>query len=257
VRPFFVEVFSPCFDDDLSFNQRSEAILVEAFVSKLAVEAFDERVVVGLARPNKVELDACAVRPRVHDIPCELRAVVAPNRANLASQLGQSLEHLRNACCSDAEVDFDRQALVGEVVDDRKHLKPASALNPVPNEVDRPHLIGSRRHGQRHPHGRRPLDTPFAPQRQLLLDVDALHALLVDRPALSNQHLPNPKAPEPPALRRDLADFYSQRFVQRALRFRLVLPRGAVKPDDPAGLPLRQAQAIDHVFCRGATLLGP
>jgi hypothetical protein len=48
---------SPRFDDFSSFIKREELVLVEALVSKLAVEAFDEGVLHRLTRSHEVQTD--------------------------------------------------------------------------------------------------------------------------------------------------------------------------------------------------------
>ena len=57
-----------------------EPVLVQALVPKLPVEGLDENVVDGFARPDEVELDATAVRPRIECGAGKLGAVVNDDR---------------------------------------------------------------------------------------------------------------------------------------------------------------------------------
>lgn len=56
-----------------------EPVRVQAFASKAAVEALDERVVCGLAGAREVQNDVVAVGPQVHIAAYELTAVVHTN----------------------------------------------------------------------------------------------------------------------------------------------------------------------------------
>lgn len=66
-----------------------EPMLVEAGVAELAIEAFDERVLGGLARLNEVQPDAGALRPQEHRFARELAAVVADQGARQAARATQ------------------------------------------------------------------------------------------------------------------------------------------------------------------------
>ena len=48
--PDAVVVEAPPFDDDPGLGERGEGLLVEALVAQTTVEAFDEAVLLGLAR---------------------------------------------------------------------------------------------------------------------------------------------------------------------------------------------------------------
>src|SRR4026209_2016003 len=56
-----IVVFAPRVQDELCFDDRPEDVAVQAFVAQLASEAFDERVLHGLARSNEVEAHAVRI----------------------------------------------------------------------------------------------------------------------------------------------------------------------------------------------------
>jgi hypothetical protein len=58
------------------FSQAQEPVLVQAFVSHLAVEALDERILDGLSRLDEAQLHASFVGPQVLDLAAELRLIV-------------------------------------------------------------------------------------------------------------------------------------------------------------------------------------
>ena len=68
-----VEVDTPCFDGPSGVSQAGEPVLDQAFVAKLAVEAFHEGVLNGLAGLDEVQPDVVAVGPRLAD---QLRSII-------------------------------------------------------------------------------------------------------------------------------------------------------------------------------------
>lgn len=60
-----VVVEAPGFDDSLGIDHADKPVLVQALIAKLAVEAFDVRVLDRFAWSNEAERDATAICPRV------------------------------------------------------------------------------------------------------------------------------------------------------------------------------------------------
>jgi len=52
--PFLIVFFPPSFDDVFGFLQPREPVLVQAFVTELAIEAFAERILYWLARLDEM-----------------------------------------------------------------------------------------------------------------------------------------------------------------------------------------------------------
>jgi len=71
-----IVVVSPSLDRGLSLLERNERVLVQTFVAQFAVEAFDVRVLHGLARSDEMQLDPVTMCPRIEHAARELRAVV-------------------------------------------------------------------------------------------------------------------------------------------------------------------------------------
>jgi hypothetical protein len=68
-----VAITSPRGDNDSGVVQSVEVVIIEALVSKLAVEAFDVRVLCWLAGRNQLEIDAAVVGPSVERSAREFR----------------------------------------------------------------------------------------------------------------------------------------------------------------------------------------
>jgi hypothetical protein len=78
VWPLLVVVAAPSLDLLCSILQTQKPVLIQAFLSKPAVERFDEGIVRGLARPGEVQDDAMGIGSQVNFFGDKLRAVVHP-----------------------------------------------------------------------------------------------------------------------------------------------------------------------------------
>ena len=72
-----VVVLSPLINFYPRFVQRSKPVRAQAFLTELAVEAFDERVLSGFFRLYKAKCDTGLPRPKEHDFAGEFGTVVA------------------------------------------------------------------------------------------------------------------------------------------------------------------------------------
>lgn len=75
VRPTLIVVQSPSLDDLFCICQRSEPVVVEAFIAQRPVERFDEAVVGRFARTAEVDLALVMVGPQVQQMAGELAAI--------------------------------------------------------------------------------------------------------------------------------------------------------------------------------------
>jgi len=93
VRSEPVVILAPFFNADSRLVQIREPFLVQAFVSHLAVERFDDRILNRLARLNKVQFHTAPEPPLIQSPTCELRAIIDLNRLWQSSRFTQSLQH--------------------------------------------------------------------------------------------------------------------------------------------------------------------
>ena len=97
MRSQSVVVAPPCFDGFAGVGEAAEEMLIEAFISQPAVEAFDKPVLHGLAWLNVMPLNT-ALFLRVKDgVRRQLRAVVADHHARVAPTLGDAVQFARGA----------------------------------------------------------------------------------------------------------------------------------------------------------------
>ena len=76
MRSLGVLLDAPVLDDATGGRKGQEPVLVQTLVAKLAVEAFDVRVLVRFAGPDEGKLDGTSIRPFVEHLAIEFRAVV-------------------------------------------------------------------------------------------------------------------------------------------------------------------------------------
>src|ERR671919_2010254 len=77
MRPHFVVVPPPCFDDHLRLGARTEPFEAQALVAELAVEAFRDAILPRLAGLDQRRADALRDDPGQQRLGYELRSVVA------------------------------------------------------------------------------------------------------------------------------------------------------------------------------------
>ena len=95
MRAYAVVVDPPGFDRRLCVDQADKPVLVEAFIAKLAVEAFHVGVLDRLARANETQRDAVSVGPRIERASGKLRSVVDDDAPRQADRRVQTIKYAR------------------------------------------------------------------------------------------------------------------------------------------------------------------
>jgi len=242
VRAHVVVVDPPALDDDADLGQGAEDRLVQALVAELAVEAFDEAVLLRLARRDVAPVDADAVGPFEHRPAGHLGSVVADDGVRLATPGNQDVQLAGHAMAADRGVDDQGQGLAGEVVDDAQNVEAPAPAEAVGDEVQAPALSRSVRQGHRRARPGGPLTSAPAAHRQTLLAVEPEELLLVHADAFTLEQNARPPMAETASLSRQrpqpLARFAVARIRRAAHRFGIDL-------DQPAG-PLLEQAALRH-----------
>ena len=144
MRPLLVVIAPPGLQYGTGVRQRAEQRLVQQLVAQPAVEAFDEAVLLRLARRDVMPADAGRIRPAQDRVRGQLGAIVADDRvrASLAPS-NDAVEFPRRAPPGDRGVGDQRQTLPGAVVDNRQDPEAAAVGQLVVNEVQAPALVGA------------------------------------------------------------------------------------------------------------------
>ena len=141
MRPDRIVMAPPAFDDDLSFSEGVEDLAIEQLIAKAGVEALDVAVLPRTASLDVSGLGADSCNPFLHGLGDELRSVVGADMTGDATQdeeVGQNVDHIDRLKLAG---DTDRQAFMGELVNDTEHPISASIVGAVLNKVVGPDVI--------------------------------------------------------------------------------------------------------------------
>ena len=142
MRSNLVVIRLPFVGSAASLEDRREPVHVEELVANLAVERFDTCVLRRFAGRDEVQLDISLSCPAQHRMAGKLGAVIKANRLGKVALERDPLELADDIGASLRVIDVQRQALSGEVVDDRQGPNRTAVFNAIVREVDRPSLIG-------------------------------------------------------------------------------------------------------------------
>ena len=256
--PYGVVVASPAFDHDLRLTQRIEDLAIEQLVAQARIEAFDEAVLPGAAWCDVSGSRAYGSDPVVHGFGDELGPVVGADVPGDASQDEQVRERIDHIDGFEPAGDPDRQALVGELVDDVEHAELAPLVGAVLDEVVGPDVIAvlgpepdAGAAGQPETTALRLLLGDLQP----LASPDPLEPLVIDEPASPAQQLSDLAIAVATILAGQLDDVGRQPlFVVTALR-NLALRR-AMLAERRTGAALGDRQLAPNMLDAGTTTRG-
>lgn len=63
VRPTLIVIYAPGINDGLGMSERGDLVHVQTLVSQSSIRPLNEGIFHGFARPNKIQLNASAIRP--------------------------------------------------------------------------------------------------------------------------------------------------------------------------------------------------
>ncbi|KAF0180278.1 MAG: hypothetical protein FD164_1815, partial [Nitrospirae bacterium] len=76
MRSLLIVIKPPLFNDSASMFHAHKPVLIQAFISKPSVGAFNIRIIDRLARANEVQLHSSGIGPFVQSITYELRTMI-------------------------------------------------------------------------------------------------------------------------------------------------------------------------------------
>ena len=143
---------SPAIDDDRGLASGTEPLHAKAFVAELPIERLIGAVLPRLARIDQGGFDIGVRQSLENGMTDELRPVIGSQisrGAVEANHVDQDLDDTRRA---DAAGGVDRQALVGELINDSEALELLTVGARVEDEVVGPDMVGrTRGQGSRTP----------------------------------------------------------------------------------------------------------
>src|SRR5690606_8073008 len=92
--PLSIVVLPPLLDELPGMAHRHEPMLVQAFISELAVEALDITILLRFAGLNEAQLQPHSVSPFIQRLADEFRAVINRDAFGQATALCQPLQYI-------------------------------------------------------------------------------------------------------------------------------------------------------------------
>ena len=185
VWPDFVVVPAPLSDARSGLRQCLKPLLVQALVTKLAVETLDVAVLHGPAWLRQDVPHAVCVGPGHEGPACELRTVVRSHGQWVASEGGRLVEQACDVLPRDPVVYGNVHALVAEVIGHRQALDTPAIGQAVRYKIHTPHIVDLLRQLQGHPLAWWAFDLLAPAHGQIGIFVQAVDPLVVHARKLS------------------------------------------------------------------------
>ena len=150
MRAFLVVFGDPSTCDLADLVKRFEHVSIKSLVPVGSIEAFDECVLIRLARLDVVEPNALVSAPTGKHLREVFRAVVQADRVGFASPLHQPIQRVHHPGTGYVGVNHDVQGLAYTLIRDVQRAKATTVMQRVGHEVHRPLCIRSSYHGHRH-----------------------------------------------------------------------------------------------------------
>src|SRR6476661_2973133 len=144
MRPDFIVMAAPGFDDHLRFTSAAEPLEAQALVTEAAVEALVHAVLPRLTRIDQRRFDTRLLQPFEDRFAHEFGAIIRAQVAWRTAFADQPRQHLDHALRTDAAGDVDGQALARELVDDRQTFEALPVGTGIEYEVVGPQEDGTR-----------------------------------------------------------------------------------------------------------------
>ena len=116
-------------------------MLIEAFVSKLPIEALDKGVLNRFSRLNKPEFDFVFKSPEIKGLADKLRPVVHRYHFRQPASQGDTIKHSAYSLSGERVVCLQNRTFSAEVIDNGQYSKTAAAEKVVGNKIHGPVLI--------------------------------------------------------------------------------------------------------------------
>src|SRR5215468_206446 len=130
-----VVIDPPRLDPRARIVEVEKPVLVEALVTELAVERFDEGIVDRFTGSDEMQLNAILGRPRVERAAGKFGSVVDDDLLREWSHGSDPIEDPGNTLTREPVIDFDRQTLPAAIVDEIECAKRTSVGERVAHEV--------------------------------------------------------------------------------------------------------------------------
>ena len=128
MRPLFVITLQPCGGDFPHLIQRLEYVSIEHFGAIGAIEAFNERMLIGLARLDIPQLNTPVLTPGHKPVGDQLWAIVEANRLRPSPPGHHLFQDAHHSLCGQRRIHFDGQALPHAFIENIERAESSSAI---------------------------------------------------------------------------------------------------------------------------------
>lgn len=149
MRPDFVIVLPPVFDNGFGFAEAGKPVLIEAFIADFAVETLGEPVLRRFAGGDVMPFDAMFRRPLQNGTAGQFGTVVADDARGFASLMDQLMQLAHHTLPADGGIRNQRQTFPAILIHHAQDAEPAAAAKRIAQEVQAPDLIDAIRLWQR------------------------------------------------------------------------------------------------------------
>lgn len=149
VRPIRIVCPPPLGRGLAGVGDTHKPVLIQALITKLTVETFDECILPRLARFDEDQFDSVRIRPLIQRLPAKLRSVVDDDLARTAALLPSLLQRPHHPRPRQQSVHFNLQTFPPVLVQNVQHPQPPTIGQTVGDKIHQPTLIQARRQCQR------------------------------------------------------------------------------------------------------------
>jgi len=190
MRPRGVVVAAPCFDPLAGVPDRSEPVLIEAFVPEPTVERLDEGVLHRLAGFNEPQGHTGPFGPFEHGTRGPLGAVVEDDLLWQAEAFAQIIKEPGEPSAGDRHIDDLTGAELAVIINDVENAEPPIIGKLIAHEIQRPALHRPVRHSDDYPIPPRQLTPLLGPHLKSFGPVEPIGALgVLNEPLAFEQHM--------------------------------------------------------------------
>jgi len=121
-----------------------EHLLVQELIPQPGSEAFDEAILLRLARRDVVPADAALILPFEDRATCQFGSVVADHQIGFTVEPDHRVQLASNPAAGERGVCHERRAFARFFIDHREDAEPTVDAEPVGDEVQAPPLRRTR-----------------------------------------------------------------------------------------------------------------
>lgn len=134
---------APVTDDFSGMSDVFESVLVQTFVTQLAVKAFDVAVLHGLAGIYEDVVDLPGIRPLIHRITGELRTVITEDLLRHPVEQDGLVQKAGDLLAADGSVYFQSQTVPFYFIDQGENPEALSGAGGITDKLHGPAVIRS------------------------------------------------------------------------------------------------------------------